>query len=320
MDQGMKIQYQLNDYHKRIILLLGNSDKISPKNLSYLMKEVKAKQLDLLLGMSSDACSFLKTQIILKCRAEVQAEDLKAKMPEDKLAFNVGLFPKDHFSLPPLFNGQNKVIESIKERERHEKIFRELKGLEFLGIIESSLGANISIHEFAEVLLTDYGSQIYKKLSKKRNIVLRSPPSTQSSIFIASAFGYEVIDKLYFNYFKPLCEGLRYIPVRIDFKEPNNTITQAILESITETKAIIADLTFARPSVYFEVGFAQGIGVPLLLTCRKDHYRGAREEMRVHFDLEQYKISFWEYTAEQGFAWGENMAPDIRLNNMLKDN
>ena len=61
-----------------------------------------------------------------------------------------------------------------------------------------------------------------------------------------------------------------------------------------------------------------GLGVPLVLTCRKDHYRGASDGARVHFDLEQYKISFWSQNSKQQFIWAKDMEPVKRLGSVIK--
>lgn len=76
---------------------------------------------------------------------------------------------------------------------------------------------------------------------------------------------------------------------------------------------MLADLTHARPSVYFEVGYAHGLGVPLLLTCREDHCRGKSDHARIYFDLEQYKISYWSRTSKGEFNWPKGMEPAERL-------
>ncbi len=90
------------------------------------------------------------------------------------------------------------------------------------------------------------------------------------------------------------------------------------MEGIRETACIIADLTYARPSVYFEVGYAHGLGIPLLLTCRKDHFHGKVDHARVHFDLEQFKISYWSRNAKGRFQWPAAMEPSERLSKILQ--
>lgn len=55
---------------------------------------------------------------------------------------------------------------------------------------------------------------------------------------------------------------------------------------------MVADFTGHRGGVYFESGFAQGLGIPVIWTCRKDHMKD------LHFDIRQYNCIDWE-TAEE---------------------
>jgi nucleoside 2-deoxyribosyltransferase len=126
------------------------------------------------------------------------------------------------------------------------------------------------------------------------------------------------LDNLFEKELLPACEKYGYKPIRVDINEPTQTITDYIIESILKCECVIADLTYARPSVYFEVGFAHGQGIPLLLTCRKDHFKGKSDSLRVHFDLEQYKISYWLIDKNNNFNWAAKMSPTMRLKNLIK--
>lgn len=55
---------------------------------------------------------------------------------------------------------------------------------------------------------------------------------------------------------------------------------------------MIADFTGNRNGVYFEAGFAMGLGIPVIWTCRKDHIDN------VHFDTRQYNHIVWETPEE----------------------
>ena len=136
------------------------------------------------------------------------------------------------------------------------------------------------------------------------------------TVFVASVIGDPTVNNLY-SHIMSVCEELGHKAVRIDLTEPESTITEAILKTIAESKAVMADLTFGRPSVYFEAGFAHGLGIPLLLTCRKDHLRGIEDHLRVHFDLEQYKISFWQSVNSGDVLWEDQMDPKTRLRALL---
>jgi len=72
--------------------------------------------------------------------------------------------------------------------------------------------------------------------------------------------------------------------------ESNDRITDRILESITKAEFVIVDLTNERPNVFFEAGFAHGMGkIPIYV---------ARAGTRVHFDLKDYPIIFFRNMKE----------------------
>ena len=193
---------------------------------------------------------------------------------------------------------------------------KDVIGLEFLGLLEMpsfGIAGDRTISDFTTLRLSKEGIGIAKRIKEGRRVILRPSERLRDSIFVACAFGKREIDRLYEKQLEPACESLGYKPVRVDMSEPPQTITESIIKGITECQCILADLTHARPSVYFEVGFAQGLGIPSVLTCRKDHYRGRSDGARVHFDLEQYKISFWSRETGGEIRWPKRMEPSQRL-------
>jgi hypothetical protein len=73
---------------------------------------------------------------------------------------------------------------------------------------------------------------------------------------------------------------------RIDEPASTDRITDRIIESIQRAQFVIADLTDARPNVYYEAGYAHGIGkVPIYI---------AREGTRLEFDLKDYPVIFFD--------------------------
>lgn len=61
-----------------------------------------------------------------------------------------------------------------------------------------------------------------------------------------------------------------------------------IIAEIRRSKFLIADFTGHRGGVYFEAGFALGLGLPVIWTCRKDNLEN------LHFDIRQYNFIDWE--------------------------
>jgi nucleoside 2-deoxyribosyltransferase len=60
-----------------------------------------------------------------------------------------------------------------------------------------------------------------------------------------------------------------------------------VLSDIRRSRFVIADFTGQRSGVYFEAGFAQGLGVPVIRTCARD------ESHKLHFDVNHYPFIFW---------------------------
>jgi len=79
-----------------------------------------------------------------------------------------------------------------------------------------------------------------------------------------------------------------YRALRIDRKEHLNKIDDEIVVEIRRSKFLVADLTNHRQSVYFEVGYAMGLGMRVIWTCQKDQIKD------LHFDIRQYPCIPWE--------------------------
>ena len=84
----------------------------------------------------------------------------------------------------------------------------------------------------------------------------------------------------------------RYRPYRVDAEEHLDRIDAKIITEIRNSRFLVADVTLQRPGVYFEAGFAIGLGLPVVWCVRKDDLKN------VHFDTRQYNHVVWETEAE----------------------
>lgn len=81
---------------------------------------------------------------------------------------------------------------------------------------------------------------------------------------------------------KAVSDECGYVCRRIDLKEHNNKICDEIVAEIRRSKFVVADFSGNRGGVYYEAGFAHGLGIPVIWTVHKDHLDS------VHFDTRQY--------------------------------
>jgi len=106
--------------------------------------------------------------------------------------------------------------------------------------------------------------------------------------FVAMSFDPSMIDA-YEQGIKPAIEvetGFRSI--RVDAVEHTGKIDDRIIAEIKESRFLIADFTGHRGGVYFEAGFAMGMGLPVIWACREDEFN------KVHFDTRQYNHIVWK--------------------------
>jgi len=87
--------------------------------------------------------------------------------------------------------------------------------------------------------------------------------------------------------FTPGINKAGYAERRIDFKEFNDDVMDEIVTEIRRSKFIVADFTGHRAGVYYEAGFARGLGIPVIFTCHKDHVESA------HFDTSHMNHLTW---------------------------
>jgi TIR domain len=103
-------------------------------------------------------------------------------------------------------------------------------------------------------------------------------PVNPDLVFVISAFRndmepiYEAIEAAATNY---SLSAKRVKDIVGDYR-----ITDKILHLISQAKYVVADLTHERPNVYFELGYARGLGKTVITTVRKG--------TTVHFDVKDW--------------------------------
>ena len=87
--------------------------------------------------------------------------------------------------------------------------------------------------------------------------------------------------------FRPAVEEAGYTPVRVDRINYHDKIDDRIIAEIQECRFLVADFTEHRGKVYFEAGYAMGLGLPVIWTCRADAIG------QTHFDTRHYNFIVW---------------------------
>ena len=111
-----------------------------------------------------------------------------------------------------------------------------------------------------------------------------------SQAFVAMWFD-DSMSEAFQNGIEPAILQAGYVPLRIDRKEHVNKIDDEILAELRRSSFLVADFTHgddgARGGVYYEAGFAHGLGIPVIFTCREEAVD------TLHFDTSHYNHIVW---------------------------
>lgn len=121
-----------------------------------------------------------------------------------------------------------------------------------------------------------------------------------SQVFIAMWFD-DSMKNAYEKGIEPAIYDSGYKPMLINQKQHIGKIDDQIIAEIRRSRFLVADFTAGekdcgkdetihvpRGGVYYEAGFAQGLNIPVIWTCKKDQME------RIHFDTRQFNHINWE--------------------------
>lgn len=151
-------------------------------------------------------------------------------------------------------------------------------GLEYVGYMPAPEERTVQVGIFA-------GG--YSRLDE----VQRAVPGRGTQCFVAMWF-HESMDRAYHEGIKLGIERAGGVALRMKELEHNGRIDDRLIAEIRRSRLVVADFTGHRRAVYFEAGFAEGLGIPVIWTCRKDKLKGAA------FDTRQYNHIDWTTSEE----------------------
>lgn len=113
-----------------------------------------------------------------------------------------------------------------------------------------------------------------------------SGSENNNKAFVAMWFDPKT-DDAWQNGFLPALQACNYQAIRIDKEEHNEKICDRIVAEIRKCGLLVADFTGHRGGVYFEAGFAMGLGKSVIWTCHEGDMNC------LHFDTRQYNHIEW---------------------------
>jgi hypothetical protein len=117
--------------------------------------------------------------------------------------------------------------------------------------------------------------------------------------FIAMKFGDPVLDPMVEAVIKPAVRG----GIGYDLVDLRNVSRAGVIDNILRTQIrdaafVLVDLTHDNSGAYWEAGYAEGLGKPVVYLCEQSKFDAAR----THFDTNHCTTVMWSAAAPQRFT------------------
>lgn len=166
----------------------------------------------------------------------------------------------------------------IDPNDRRERIEKDLK--DYIKHCQGDLFDKIVINAYEpEDVIEQLNAIIYKHAKSKEK-------TDKGHIFVLMSFNkkndksYKAIENA-----SKMVSHAEFRITRIDQHKGDYKITEKIIENIKNSELIICDLTDERPNVYWELGYARGIGKKVITI--------AKSGTKIHFDIKDFNTNFY---------------------------
>lgn len=122
--------------------------------------------------------------------------------------------------------------------------------------------------------------------------------------FIALKFGDSVLDPLLADHIKPSLGRMGFPLVDLRDVSQAGIIDNLLRSQIRDSAFVLVDLTHDNSGAYWEAGYAEGLGKPVIYLCERAKF----EERKTHFDTNHCTTVLWDYENIQHFI-DELVAP-----------
>jgi len=135
---------------------------------------------------------------------------------------------------------------------------------------------------------------------------LLSGKASYRKAFMAMKFGDQQLNEILESVFKPCVKEAGFELFKLDDKPKAGLIDNMMRVEIQSSDFIIADLSHDNLGAYWEAGYAEGLGKPVIYTCEKSKFK----ESKTHFDTNHHLTIIWDMDSPN--EAGEQLKATIR--------
>lgn len=150
------------------------------------------------------------------------------------------------------------------------------------GLVDGMHDTFLSGESISHIALTFSGWDYYENL--------RLGGKTYRKAFMAMKFGDSILDALLDQVLKPAAKRAGFDLYKLDDRPRAGLIDDRMRVEIRASDFVVADLTHDNLGAYWEAGFAEGLGKPVIYTCERTKF----DLTRTHFDTNHHLTIVWD--------------------------
>lgn len=157
-----------------------------------------------------------------------------------------------------------------------------IEHLKTTGLIAGPHMTFLSGESAAHLALTLAGWDYYESL--------RLGHATYRKAFMAMKFGDDPLNLLLEQVLKPAAKRAGFDLFKLDDRPKAGLIDDRMRVEIRASDFVVADLTHDNLGAYWEAGYAEGLGKPVIYTCERSKF----DSSKTHFDTNHHLTIVWD--------------------------
>jgi hypothetical protein len=153
------------------------------------------------------------------------------------------------------------------------------------GLVTGNQSKTMSGGDRAHATLTFAGWDHYESLRRGGRVYRKA--------FMAMQFGDALLDQVLKDVFKPSALLAGFDLLKLTDRPKAGLIDNRMRVEIQSCDFVVADLSHDNLGAYWEAGYAEGLGKPVIYTCEKSKF----EQAKTHFDTNHHLTILWDSTS-----------------------
>lgn len=167
--------------------------------------------------------------------------------------------------------------DAVIEKQTIEYVIESFLERGFLEVKRAHAGGNYFLK--GDFRLTMDGWKAFEEIYRQR--------FHSKQAFIAMNFDESCLD-IWKKAIIPAFDDTEFKPYRIDEDRHLDNINNKIIAEIRKSRFVVAEFTGHKHGVYFEAGFAMGLGIPVIWICKESDFD------KTHFDTKHFNHIVWK--------------------------